>query len=38
MNIEKLYSTLAKIIGERENVEIKFKIERRSEREKENNN
>lgn len=34
MDIEKLYSTLAKIIGERENVEIKFKIERRDENEK----
>lgn len=34
MDIEKLYSTLAKIIGEKENVEIKFKIERRDENEK----
>lgn len=38
MNIEKLYQTLARIIGERENVEIKFKIERRSENETKNNN
>lgn len=29
MDIEKLYQTLARIIGERENVEIKFKIERK---------
>lgn len=29
MNIELFYQTLAKIIGEREGVEIKYKIERK---------
>ena len=29
MNIELFYQTLAKIIGEREGLEIKFKIERK---------
>jgi hypothetical protein len=29
LNIELLYQTLAKIIGEREGLEIQFKIERK---------
>lgn len=29
MNIELLYQTLAKILGEREGIKIKFKIERK---------
>jgi hypothetical protein len=29
MDVEKLYQTLAKIIGEREGLKIEFKIERK---------
>lgn len=32
LDVNKLYSTLAKIIGQRENISIKFTLERREKR------